>query len=142
MKHSIRKQFSVIFILIMLATVLMTIAMNILFLRNFHVQIKQRDIINAYFSDWFEHKDLILDDGYNLYAHYLQSYIRHSGYSFNPRKGKPIYIVHYVGVEKPWMVNTLGQFVRMCRRMFPNLYYVMAYFRFRKILRKVRHDSN
>ena len=48
MKHSIRKQFSVIFILIMLATVLMTIAMNILFLRNFHVQIKQRDIINAY----------------------------------------------------------------------------------------------
>ncbi len=48
MKHSIRKQFSVIFIMIMLATVLMTIAMNILFLRNFHVQIKERDIINAY----------------------------------------------------------------------------------------------
>lgn len=48
MKHSIRKQFSVIFILIMLATVLMTIAMNILFLRNFHVQIRQRDIVNAY----------------------------------------------------------------------------------------------
>ncbi len=48
MKHSIRKQFSVIFILIMLATVLMTIAMNILFLRNFHVLIKQRDIVNAY----------------------------------------------------------------------------------------------
>ena len=48
MKHSIRKQFSVVFIMIMLATVLMTIAMNILFLRNFHVQIKERDIINAY----------------------------------------------------------------------------------------------
>ena len=48
MKHSIRKQFSVIFILIMLATVMLTIAMNILFLRHFHVQIKQRDIINAY----------------------------------------------------------------------------------------------
>lgn len=48
MKHSIRKQFSVIFILIMLATVLMTIAMNMLLLRPFHVQIKQRDIVNAY----------------------------------------------------------------------------------------------
>lgn len=48
MKHSIRKQFSVVFILVMLATILMTIAMNILFLRNFHVQIKERDIINAY----------------------------------------------------------------------------------------------
>lgn len=100
-----------------------------------------QDIINAYFPDWFEHKDLILDDGYNLYAHYLQSYIRHSGYSFDPAKGKPIYIIHYVGVEKPWMIDSLGKFFRMCKRMYPNLYYVLAYFRFHKILRKVRHDS-
>lgn len=48
MRHSIRKQFSVMFIMVLLATILMTIGMNMLFLRNFHVQIKQRDIINAY----------------------------------------------------------------------------------------------
>ncbi len=48
MRHSIRKQFSVIFILVLLATILMTIAMNMLFLRSFLVQLKQRDIINAY----------------------------------------------------------------------------------------------
>ena len=48
MRHSIRKQFSVMFIMVLLATVFMTIAMNLLFLRNFHVQIKQRDIVNAY----------------------------------------------------------------------------------------------
>lgn len=101
-----------------------------------------QDIINAYFPDWFEHKELILDDGYNLYAHYLQSYIRHSGYSFDGNKGKQIYVIHYVGVEKPWMVNTFKQFVCMCRRMYPNLYYVLAYFKFRKILRLVRDDKN
>lgn len=100
-----------------------------------------QDIINAYFPDWFEHKDLILDDGYNLYAHYLQCYIRHHGYSFDAKKGKQIYIVHYVGVEKPWMVNSIGQFLKMCRRVYPNLYYVLAYFQFRKILNKIRHDS-
>lgn len=48
MRHSIRKQFSVIFIMVLLVTILMTIAMNILFLRTFLVQLKQRDIINAY----------------------------------------------------------------------------------------------
>lgn len=101
-----------------------------------------QDIINAYFPDWFEHKELILDDGYNLYAHYIQSYVRHSGYSFNSKKGKTIYVVHYVGVEKPWMINTIKQFCKMCIRMYPNLYYVFAYFRFRRLLRMVRHDSN
>ncbi len=48
MRHSIRKQFSMVFIMVLLVTILMTIAMNILFLRTFLVQLKQRDIINAY----------------------------------------------------------------------------------------------
>ena len=48
MRHSIRKQFSIMFILILLATVFMTIAMNLLFLRTFHEQIRRRDIVNAY----------------------------------------------------------------------------------------------
>ena len=65
MKHSIRKQFSVIFIMIMLATVLLTIAMNILFLRHFHVQIKQRDIINAYLQiNNLSKQHLLLSDSF------------------------------------------------------------------------------
>ena len=78
MKHSIRKQVSVIFILVLLATVLMTIAMNVLFLRHFHVQIKQRDIVNAYLminslskeqallSDRFQDEMLILCEKYSI----------------------------------------------------------------------------
>lgn len=78
MKHSIRKQFSVMFILVLIATILMTIAMNMLFLRFFHVQIKQRDIVNAYLqinrissehallSDYFMDEMLDLCESYSI----------------------------------------------------------------------------
>lgn len=96
-----------------------------------------QDVINAYKSDWFANKDLILDDGYNLYAHYLQYYMRHEGYSFKSEQ-HPIYVVHYVGSEKPWMVTSLGKFIRMCIRLFPNLYAVGAFFYYRRLLCKAR----
>ncbi len=96
-----------------------------------------QDVINAYVPNWFENKELILDDGYNLYAHYLQYYMRHEQYSFKS-DDKPIYVVHYVGSEKPWMINSVGKFVKMCVRLFPNLYAVIAFFIYRKMLRKAR----
>lgn len=92
-----------------------------------------QDIINAYFPGWFEHKDLILDDGYNLYAHYLQYYMRYEKYSLMRGKSyKPIYVVHFVGKEKPWMIKSIGKYIQMCKRMFPNLYYMIAclYYKF------------
>ena len=94
-----------------------------------------QDIINAFMPDWFDHKDLILDDAYNLYAHYLQCYMRHHNYSFKSRRGKQIYIIHYVGVEKPWMIKNMRQFVRMCKKKLPNFYYIMAYFKFKRVQR-------
>lgn len=48
MKYSVRRQFTALFIFVLFATTLMTIAMNALFLRNYHAQIKQKDIVNAY----------------------------------------------------------------------------------------------
>ena len=94
-----------------------------------------QDIINAYIPDWFDHKDLILDDAYNLYAHYLQCYMRHHNYSFRNGRSKQIYVIHYVGVEKPWMIHTLRQFFRMCINRMPNFYYIMAYFKFKHVQR-------
>ena len=101
-----------------------------------------QDIINAYVPDWFEHKDLILDDAYNLYAHYLQCYMRHHNYSFNPGTGKQIHIIHYVGMQKPWHIVTVKQFVKMCMMSWPNLYYILAYFKFKKIQRQVVVNNN
>ena len=95
-----------------------------------------QDVINAYFPDWFEHKDLILDDGYNLYAHYLQSYIRHEGYAVNVQGKRKIYVIHFVGKEKPWMMNTCYRFIRMCIRMFPNVYYMKACWEYLRFLKE------
>lgn len=99
-----------------------------------------QDIINAFYPDWFEHKDLILDDGYNLYSRYLQCYIRHYGYSMR-EKGKPIYIIHYVGVQKPWMVNSIAGFCKMVFSWFPNVYYVFAHIYYKSILRQAKHSK-
>lgn len=96
-----------------------------------------QDVINSYFPDWFEHKDLILDDGYNLYAHYLQSYMRHEGYAVNVQGKRKIYVIHFVGKEKPWMMNTCYRFIRMCIRMFPNVYYMKACWEYLITLSKV-----
>ena len=97
-----------------------------------------QDVINAYLSDWFEHKDLILDDGYNLYAHYLQFYIRHEGYAINIKGKRKIYVIHFVGKEKPWMINSCFRFIKMCIRMFPNVFYMKACWDYLKILRRVQ----
>ena len=97
-----------------------------------------QDIINEYFNDWFEHKQLILDDGYNLYAHYLQSYMRHFGYSINNGGSKRIYIIHFVGRQKPWMISGMWNFAKMCVHMFPNVYYMKACWNYIRILNKIK----
>jgi len=99
-----------------------------------------QDVINAYFPDWFSNKHLILDDGYNLYAHYLQYHMRHEGYTLS-NKGKPIFVIHYVGSEKPWMVNSFSIFCKMCKRVFPNIYYIIAVMYYKWILRKVKTEK-
>lgn len=50
MKHSIRKQFSIVFIMVLIVTILMTMGMNILFLRSYFFQMRQRDIVNVYYQ--------------------------------------------------------------------------------------------
>ena len=100
-----------------------------------------QDIINAYYPEWFGNKQLILDDGYNLYAHYLQYHIRHEGYSLTDR-GRPIYAIHYVGSEKPWMINSLSMFCKMCKRVFPNVFFIIAVLCYKYMLRKAKNQFN
>lgn len=98
-----------------------------------------QDVINAYFPDWFCNKELILDDGYNLYAHYLQYHMRYEGYTLSD-KGNPIYAIHYVGSEKPWMINSMSVFCKMCKRVFPNVYFVIAVLCYKWRLGKVKNN--
>jgi glycogenin len=59
------------------------------------------DFLNAYYSNWSNHSELHLDNGYNMFSYYWHKYKQLYGYSFSSKK-KPIKVVHYIGEEKPW----------------------------------------
>ncbi|MBG6076055.1 glycosyltransferase [Polaromonas sp. CG_9.11] len=69
-------------------------------------KIGDQDVINAYYSDWPERKNLHLDDGYNIFYSDLDAYIDQHGYQMlcNPKTNlKDVYVVHFIGPQKPWM---------------------------------------
>lgn len=69
-------------------------------------KIGDQDVINAYYADWPDRKDLHLDEGYNIFFTDLDVYIGQHGYrtSDNFKAGlKDINVIHFVGAQKPWM---------------------------------------
>ena len=69
-------------------------------------KIGDQDIINAYYSDWPDRKDLHLDGGYNLFFSDLDAYIDRHGYQMScevDNNLKDVHVVHFVGPQKPWM---------------------------------------
>lgn len=69
-------------------------------------KIGDQDIVNAYYPDWPDRKDLHLDDGYNLFFSDLDAYIDRHGYQMladNKNNSRDVHVVHFVGPQKPWM---------------------------------------
>lgn len=69
-------------------------------------KIGDQDVVNAYYPDWPERKELHLDDGYNLFFSDLDAYIDQHGYHMPASKDnnlKIVHVVHFVGPQKPWM---------------------------------------
>lgn len=95
-----------------------------------------QDVINRYLSDWYLRKDLHLDEGYNMFADYLSYYIRHKGYSWTGRNGKPIHIVHFIGRQKPWMKKGWRNWAWLIRECIRNPYYFLAYTKYVSYLRR------
>lgn len=96
-----------------------------------------QDIINAYVPDWPHRDDLTLDDGYNLFAQYIQYYRRHLGYTLSAKgKGKGIYVIHYVGLTKPWMVKGFRQYLKLARKNFPNVTYLWLVYYYNKMRKR------
>lgn len=65
-----------------------------------------QDLINAYYPDWPDTKELHLDDGYNLFYSHMDAYIGSHGYQLTSDKcegSRTIRVVHFVGKNKPWM---------------------------------------
>lgn len=100
-----------------------------------NIMVGDQDVIKYYFPDWAEYKQLHLDEGYNIFADHLTYYIRHLGYSLKGEKGKPIYVVHFIGKSKPWMKKTLKEYAWMFKMCLRNPYYIFVYMWFRKYLK-------
>jgi len=69
-------------------------------------RIGDQDIVNAYYPDWPDNKNLHLDEGYNIFVSSLDVYINKHDYFISvdeQKNSKNIYILHFVGSKKPWM---------------------------------------
>lgn len=95
-----------------------------------------QDVVKYFISDFGQRVSLHLDEGYNIFADHLTYYIRHLGYSLSNKTEKPIYVVHFIGKAKPWMKKTLRQYVWLLKMCLGNPYYVAAYCKYMKFLRK------
>lgn len=86
-----------------------------------------QDVIKRYCRDWNKCTELHIDEGYNIFADYLSFYIDKLGYSFDNKKGKPIYVVHFIGKLKPWMKKSFRNWCWLIKTFIKNPYYYIAY---------------
>lgn len=60
-----------------------------------------QNVLNAYYSDWYDNPERRLEDGYNVFWGSIEDYLDR-GYSIFGDSGIPIYVLHYTGAHKPW----------------------------------------
>lgn len=85
-----------------------------------------QDVLNDYCPQWSEKKDLHLSEGYNLFFKYLSSY--HKKYNF--KYGENIYIVHFIGANKPWHEKGIRKIWKQIKLLMTNPYGIKAYRKF------------
>ena len=95
-----------------------------------------QDVIKRYCEGWNKFPELHLDEGYNMFADYLYAYIKRLGYSFHKQKGKPIYVVHFIGKLKPWMKKSLRNWCWLIKTFIRNPYYYVAYRKYQSYLKE------
>ncbi len=71
---------------------------ELLFTKKYTVGVGDQNIIEDYFH-WRD-KNLVISESYNMFAFIIDYYYRHYGYNRSM-----IYVVHYIGVEKPWLLT-------------------------------------
>ncbi len=89
------------------------------------LSVGDQDVVKYVLKDWGARPELHLDEGYNLFADHLSYYVRHLGYTFG-EGDKPIYVVHFIGKNKPWMKKSPRQFLWYLRMCVSNPYYALA----------------
>lgn len=94
-----------------------------------------QDVLQWYLTEqWDKTPSLQLDEGYNIFADFLNYYIKDLGYSWNNKKDKIIYAVHFIGKTKPWMRLSLREQYWLLKKLIWNPYYLVARRKFRSYL--------
>lgn len=99
------------------------------------VSVGDQDVIKEYCTWWAADKSLHLDEGYNIFADHLDYYIKNLGYTLK-EKGRPVYIVHFVGKSKPWMNKTWKDYLYLLKKILTNLGYINVYKLYNRYLRQ------
>lgn len=100
-----------------------------------------QDVITHYLSNWRDKENLHLEEGFNIFAVYLDYYISSLGYTLSAiptaqgKSQKLVRIVHFTGKVKPWMERcTIRYFIRELRKWWQTPYYAKAYRKYRRYI--------
>ena len=100
--------------------------------KKYEKEIGDQDIINDYF-EWPK-KNLALKEGYNIFAEYLDFYIKEKNYPISD-----IYVIHYIGSRKPWMLSEQEQYQKLEEYHKNNkLYQYKTYQEYLEILKEIK----
>lgn len=77
---------------------------------HFDKPLGDQDVLQEYYYDWKNHKELELPQGYNVFYKDIEFYVNKAQYALSNRKFK---VIHYIGVRKPWMYST-QEVIREC----------------------------
>ena len=88
-----------------------------------------QDVLQFYYN-WPQDDELILDESYNIFVHYVDYYLKNRNKIL---RGKKIKVVHFVGAEKPWAKTALMQlkhvvWLIMCRKKYEALFFTIYVF--------------
>lgn len=90
------------------------------------VPIGDQDVINKYYMTWENNDKLILNEGYGVFINYIDYYKNVLKY-----KNKDIKVLHFVGENKPWLLNThkrILKYIKLFIEMrFWEIYYINNY---------------
>lgn len=67
-----------------------------------NTQFGDQDIIRLAFPKWKTTKELHLSEQYNLFFENAAQKKKELGYDISVSSGNPIYVIHFIGYDKPW----------------------------------------
>lgn len=89
--------------------------------------IGDQDILHKYYEFWEKNNELILDEKYNVFINYIDYYKNTLGY-------KDIKVIHFVGEDKPWLLDISRKVLKYVKLFFKmnfwEIYYLNNYYKY------------